>query len=82
MVRLNVENSTMAAPGIDASNRSGEDTAEMQRMLEKAIRDIRAVDLEALCIAAGRKVLPALSLTASSPHHAMFTKLQTWPNHC
>lgn len=46
----------MAAPSLDASMRAGDDVAEVQRLLEKSLRDIRAVDLEALCIAAGRKV--------------------------
>ncbi len=39
----------MAAPGVDSSTRSGEDSiSQVQQMLDKAIRDIRAVDLEAL----------------------------------
>lgn len=46
----------MAAPGLDNTHRIADDSAELQHILDKAVRDIRAVDLEALCIAAGRKV--------------------------
>lgn len=47
----------MAAPGLDSSYRAGEEAmSDIQLLLEKAIRGIRAVDLEALCIVAGKKV--------------------------
>ena len=47
----------MAAPGLDSSRSAGEEpTSEVQAMLEKAIRNIKAVDLETLCIIAGRQV--------------------------
>jgi exosome complex RNA-binding protein Rrp42 (RNase PH superfamily) len=61
----------MAAPGLDANSRSGEDsTSEVQQMLDKAIRDIKAVDMEALCILAGRKVKNLLPLPLSFPRIA------------
>ena len=57
LVQLFVEHSALAAPGLDISSRAGdESTTEVQAMLERAVRDIRAVDLEALCIVAGRQV--------------------------
>lgn len=45
----------MASPAFDAG-RPGEAAIEAMRLLERALRDSRAVDLEALCVLAGRKV--------------------------
>ncbi len=56
-LQLHVDLSPMAAPGLDASRSAGEEsTSEVQSMLEKSIRNIRAVDLETLCVVAGRQV--------------------------
>ena len=56
-LQLHVDLSPMAAPGLDSSRSAGEEpTSEVQAMLEKAIRNIKAVDLETLCIVAGRQV--------------------------
>ena len=56
-MQLHVDLSPMAAPGLDSSRSAGEEpTSEVQAMLEKAIRNIKAVDLETLCIVAGRQV--------------------------
>ena len=54
-LRFTVDLSPMASPAFEASY-SGEDSAEVLRLLERGIRDIRAVDLEALCVLPGRKV--------------------------
>ncbi len=63
----------MAAPGVDSSARSGEDSiSQVQQMLDKAIRDIRAVDLEALCILAGRKVLTSHQASPGALCHGFF----------
>lgn len=45
----------MASPAFDAG-RPGEAAIEAMRLLERALHDSRAVDLEALCVLAGRKV--------------------------
>ena len=55
VLRLNVEHSSMASPALDAS-RASEDSLDVQRLLDKGIRDIGAVDLEGLCILPGQKV--------------------------
>lgn len=54
-LRFNMEFSPMASPAFDAG-RPGEAAIEAMRLLERALRDSRAVDLEALCVLAGRKV--------------------------
>ena len=52
-----VDYSSMAAPGLDMSHRAGEEsTIEVQAMLDKAVKGIRAVDREALCIVPGKQV--------------------------
>ena len=57
IVQLFVEHSPMAAPGLDVSLRSGEEAAsEVQALVDKGIKSIKAVDQEALCIIAGRQV--------------------------
>ena len=47
----------MASPAFEAG-RPGEAAIEVMRLLERALRDSRAVDLEALCVLVGQKVAP------------------------
>ena len=56
-LRFNVELSPMASPAFEAG-RPGEAAIEVMRLLERALRDSRAVDLEALCVLVGQKVPP------------------------
>lgn len=58
-MQLIVDYSGMAAAVVDISSRAGEEsTSEVQVMLDKAIRNIKAVDPETLCIVPGRQVTP------------------------
>ena len=54
-LRFNVEFSPMASPGFEPG-RPGERAIELARLIERGLRDTRAIDLEALCVLAGRKV--------------------------
>ena len=51
---------------------SGEAALEVTRLVERALRDSRAVDLEALCVLAGQKVPVAFE---SGPWHAQHYNL-------
>ena len=53
--QLSVELSPMAAPGFEAG-RPSEEAIELGRIVERGIKDSRALDTEALCIIAGEKV--------------------------
>jgi len=50
-----VDFSPMAAPGFEAG-RPNEAANEMMRLLERAFRKSQAIDIEALCVVAGKKV--------------------------
>lgn len=52
---VNVELSSMAAPQFE-SGRTSDLSLHINRLLEKCIKDSRAVDLESLCIVAEEKV--------------------------
>lgn len=54
-VRFNVEFSPMASPFFEPG-RPGEDAVEVARLVDRALRGSRAIDQEALCVLAGRKV--------------------------
>lgn len=54
-VQYNVEFSPMASPAFEAG-RPGDAAQEVVRLVERALRDSHAVDLEALCVIAGRRV--------------------------
>ncbi len=54
-LRFNVELSPMASPAFEPG-RPGEDAIEIGRLVERALKQSRAVDVEALCVLAGRKV--------------------------
>lgn len=54
-MRFNVEFSPMASPTFEGG-RPGEAAIEATRLLERAFRDSRAIDQEALCVLAGHKV--------------------------
>ncbi|PSC74884.1 exosome complex component RRP45A isoform X1 [Micractinium conductrix] len=54
-LRFNVEFSPMASPAFEPG-RPGEDAIEVARLVERGLRETRAVDLEALVVLAGRKV--------------------------
>ena len=54
-VRFNVEFSPMASPSFEAG-RPGEEANEVARLVDRALRGSRAIDQEALCVLAGRKV--------------------------
>ena len=54
-MRFNVEYSPMASPSFQAG-RPGEAAIEVTRLLERAFRDSRAIDQEALCVLAGHRV--------------------------
>lgn len=54
-LRFNVEFSPMASPAFE-SGRPGEDAIEVARLVERGLRESRAIDLEALVVLAGRKV--------------------------
>lgn len=66
---MNVEHVPLAAPGLDAETRvSGVYATELAMQLDKAIYNTRAIDLESLCILAGRKV--SLRLNHSLPKYS------------
>ncbi|KAI8470908.1 MAG: exoribonuclease PH component of the exosome [Monoraphidium minutum] len=54
-LRFSVELSPMASPTFE-SGRMGEDAIEIARIVERAIKQSGAVDMEALCVLPGRKV--------------------------
>lgn len=54
-LRFNVEFSPMASPAFE-TGRPGEDAVELARLVERGLKESRAVDLEALCVQAGRRV--------------------------
>ena len=54
-LRFNVEFSPMASPNFEPG-RPTENANELARLIERGLRETKAVDLEALCILAGRKV--------------------------
>ncbi|KAI9506939.1 3'-5'-exoribonuclease [Coemansia spiralis] len=57
LVQFNADLSNLAAPGLDSS--SGKPSVQevaVSRMIERVIRQSRAIDTEALCILAGEKV--------------------------
>ncbi|KAL4856888.1 Exosome complex component RRP45B [Chlorella vulgaris] len=54
-LRFNVEYSPMASPAFEPG-RPGEAAIEVARLVERGLRESRAVDLEALVVLAGRKV--------------------------
>ncbi|KAJ1839921.1 3'-5'-exoribonuclease [Coemansia sp. RSA 2706] len=56
IVQFNAELSSMCAPGFDSSGKPSAQEVAVTRMLERVIRQSRAVDTEALCILAGEKV--------------------------
>ncbi|KAG2500081.1 hypothetical protein HYH03_002358 [Edaphochlamys debaryana] len=54
-LRFNVEFSPMASPAFEPG-RPGDDAVQVARLVERALRQSGAVDQEALCVVAGRKV--------------------------
>ncbi|ORX74911.1 ribosomal protein S5 domain 2-like protein [Linderina pennispora] len=55
IVQFNAELSSMAAPGFDSGRPSTQEVA-VARMIERTVKQSRAIDAEALCILAGDKV--------------------------
>lgn len=55
LLHVNVEISSMAAPHIEPG-RSTDISNHLNRLLEKCIKDSKAVDLESLCLVAEEKV--------------------------
>jgi hypothetical protein len=47
-------------PVLRVAPRAGEAAQEVVRLVERALRDSHAVDLEALCVVAGRRVRSAV----------------------
>lgn len=54
-IRINLELSPMASPAFD-NNKISDKNIEIQRLLEKNIKDSHCLDLEALCLVSGEKV--------------------------
>lgn len=54
-LRFNVEFSPMASPNFEPG-RPTETANELARLIERGLRETKAVDVEALCVLAGRKV--------------------------
>ncbi|CAL1279380.1 unnamed protein product [Larinioides sclopetarius] len=54
-LHVNFEVSPMSAPDVNLS-RSSNEFVELQRSLERCVRDSKCIDLESLCIVAGAKV--------------------------
>ncbi|KAG2450140.1 hypothetical protein HYH02_000243 [Chlamydomonas schloesseri] len=54
-LRFNVEFSPMASPAFEPG-KPGEDAIQVARLIERGLRQSGAVDQEALCVVAGRKV--------------------------
>ena len=63
-LRFNVEFSPMASPNFEPG-RPTENANELARLIERGLRETKAVDLEALCVLAGRKVQTAISILVS-----------------
>uniref|UniRef100_U5EZA1 Exosome complex component RRP45 n=1 Tax=Corethrella appendiculata TaxID=1370023 RepID=U5EZA1_9DIPT len=53
---INVELGPMAAPHLESGGRPSDKTVQIMRILERAIKDSRCVDLESLCIVSEEKV--------------------------
>ncbi len=60
-LRFNVELSPMASPAFEAG-RPGVDAVELARLVERALRQSKAVDMEALVVISGRKVCVGFEL--------------------
>ncbi|KAJ2454260.1 3'-5'-exoribonuclease [Coemansia sp. RSA 2336] len=56
IVQFSAELSSLCAPGFDSAGKPSAQEVAITRMLERVIRQSRAVDTEALCILAGEKV--------------------------
>lgn len=56
---------TQGLPADETSGRSSDEEILISRLLEKAVRRSRAVDLEALCIVAGEQVRSSCPLKRS-----------------
>ncbi|KAJ2003499.1 3'-5'-exoribonuclease [Coemansia thaxteri] len=56
IVLFNTELSNMAGPGLESSSKSSTQEVAISRMVERVIKQSRAIDSEALCILAGEKV--------------------------
>ncbi|GFY68911.1 exosome complex component RRP45 [Trichonephila inaurata madagascariensis] len=54
-LHINFEPTPMSAPDVNTS-RSSSEFIELQRSLERCVRDSKCIDLESLCIVAGSKV--------------------------
>lgn len=73
-LRFNVEFTPMGSPNFEPG-RPTEQANELARLVERGLRETKAVDLEALCVLAGRKVrrclssLSGLVLATSMPRH-------------
>lgn len=81
-LRFNVEFSPMASPNFEPG-RPTETANELARLIERGLRETKAVDLEALCVLAGRKVCPQevlllilllLALHSKATIHAAFAQ--------
>jgi exosome complex component RRP45 len=64
---FNVEFSPMASPSFEARVRPGEAATLLARLIERSFRDSRAVDLEGLCVLAGKKVRCSIEHLQSPP---------------
>lgn len=58
----------MASPNFEPG-RPTENANELARLIERGLRETKAVDLEALCVLAGRKVRPAISIAITKVLH-------------
>ena len=58
----------MASPNFEPG-RPTENANELARLIERGLRETKAVDLEALCVLAGRKVQPLTGAAACNGSH-------------
>ena len=53
-IRISVDLSPMASPAFEGATRNTEECVEIVRVLERSVRDARCLDMESLCIIAGK----------------------------
>ena len=66
-LQIEVQPHPMGSPNVESS-RPSELFTELARLVERGLRETKAVDLEALCVLAGRKVCELLSAVPEGWH--------------
>lgn len=71
MLNINLELNTMADPSFDTS-RQTDLSSQLNRLLEKCIKDSKAVDLESLCVKMNERVSEIISMLILKINHILY----------